>query len=80
VINIFWGLGAGLEYSISQNNALVGGIYYQNGFFDFIRDEGFWAIDNPDKDINDPATYYLKPTEDSRAQVGNLVLRLGILF
>jgi len=80
VINIFWGLGAGLEYSISQNNSLVAGIYYQKGFFDFTRDEGFRSIENPDEDPNDPTDDYFKQTEDSRAQVGNLVLRLGILF
>jgi hypothetical protein len=80
VINIFWGLGAGLEYSISQNNSLVGGLYFQKGFFDFTRDEGFRSIANPNQDPNDPNDDYLKQTEDSKASVGNLVLRLGIIF
>jgi Outer membrane protein beta-barrel domain len=80
VINIFWGLGAGFEYSISQNNALVGGIYYQKGFFDITRDEGWRSIINPGQDPNDPTDDYLKQTEDSKASIGNLVLRLGIIF
>lgn len=80
VINIFWGLGAGLEYSISQNNALVGGLYFQKGFFDFTRDEGFRSIENPFQDPNDPNDDYLKQTDDSKASVGNVVLKLGIIF
>jgi hypothetical protein len=80
VINIFWGLGAGFEYSISQNNSLVGGLYYQKGFFDFTRDDGYRSIENPKQDPNEPNDDYFKQTEDSKASVGNLVLRLGILF
>src|SRR5688572_17176150 len=38
VFNVFWGLGAGIEYSISENNALVGGLYFQNGLIDFTKD------------------------------------------
>ncbi len=75
VVNIFWGFGAGIEYSISENNALIGGIYYQNGLLDFTRDNGHTAIDNPD--INPP---YILQKEDSRAIVNNLVLKLGIIF
>lgn len=80
VINLFWGLGAGVEYAISQNNALTGGIYFQNGLFDFTRDKGHRSIDNPDADPNDPSTFYLKETDDSRARVSNVVIKLGIIF
>jgi hypothetical protein len=79
-INIFWGFGLGLEYSISQNNSLVGGLYFQKGFFDFTRNDGFRSIANPFQDPNDPTDDYLKQTDDSKAKVGNLVLRLGIIF
>ena len=75
VVNLFWGFGAGIEYSISENNALVGGIYYQNGLLDFTRDKGHTAIDNPT--FNPP---YLRQKEDSRATVNNLVLKIGIIF
>lgn len=80
IANIFWGLGAGIEYSISQNNALVGGIYFQNGLFDFTHDKGKRAIENPDEDPNDPADDYFVQREDSRATVSNLTIRIGILF
>ena len=75
VLNFFWGLGAGLEYSISENNALVGGIYFQNGLLDFIDDNGHTAVDNPD--VVPP---YLEVKEDSKASVNNLILRVAILF
>lgn len=80
VINIFWGLGAGLEYALSQNNSLYGGIYFQKGFFDITRDEGWRSIENPDEDPNDPDDNYLKQTEDSKASLGNVVLKFGMLF
>ncbi|MEO6131287.1 MAG: porin family protein, partial [Saprospiraceae bacterium] len=73
VVNVFWGFGAGIEYSISENNALVGGIYYQNGLLDFTRDNGNRAIANPTEDPNDPNDNYLKQKDDSRATVNNLV-------
>lgn len=78
VINIFWGLGAGIEYAISENNALIGGIYFQNGLLDFTKDKGHTAIPNPDTDPNAPP--FVLVEEDSRAIVNNLILRLGILF
>ena len=67
--NVFWGLGAGVEYSISENNSLVGGLYFQNGLIDFTRDQGHIEVE--------PLT---TEPEDSRATVNNIVLRLGILF
>lgn len=69
VFNIFWGLGAGLEYSISENNSLIGGLYFQNGLIDFTRDQGHIEVE--------PLT---TEPEDSRATVNNIILRLGILF
>jgi hypothetical protein len=58
----------------------VGGIYYQKGFFDFTRDEVSGPIDNPDEDPNDPSDDYFKANRRFKSTVGNLVLRLGILF
>ena len=75
VFNVFWGFGAGLEYSISENNSLVGGLYYQNGLIDFTRDNGHRAVDNPE--IIPP---YLLQKDDSRATVSNIILKIGILF
>ena len=39
-LNMSWGLGGGVEYNISSSTALVGGIYYQQGFFDVTKDGG----------------------------------------
>ncbi len=75
VPNVFWGLGAGLEYAISQHNSLVAGLYFQSGLFDFTRDKGHRARPNPDVI---PA--YILEKENSRATVSNLTLRLGIIF
>ena len=75
VFNIFWGFGAGLEYSISENNSLIGGLYFQSGLIDFTRDQGHRAVPNPDV-----IPEYLLEKDDSRATVNNIILRLGILF
>jgi Outer membrane protein beta-barrel domain len=80
VANVFWGFGGGVEYALSANTALVGGIYYQKGMFDFTRDNGHLAIENPDEDPNVPNDDYFKTDENSRATVRNIVLRLGIIF
>lgn len=73
--NIFLGFGAGLEYAISKNNSLIGGLYWQRGLFDVTKDNGWRAIPNPEI-----FPTYIRQEEDSRATIGNLVLCLGILF
>ena len=75
VPNVFLGFGLGMEYSISKNNSLIGGLYWQRGLFDVTKDNGWRAIPNPDY-----VPTYLKEEDDSRATVGNLILCLGILF
>lgn len=44
LLNIFWGLGGGVEYTVGQNTTLIGGIFYQNGMFDVTQDNS--ADDN----------------------------------
>ncbi len=73
--NVFLGLGAGVELAISENNSLIGGLYFQRGLFDVTKDNGWRAVDNPDI-----IPTYLKQKDDSRATIGNLILCLGILF
>src|SRR5688572_19648717 len=67
--NVFFGLGAGVEYAISKNNSLIGGLYWQRGLFDVTKDQGWSAVDNP---LGFPP--YLKEKDDSRATIGNLIL------
>ncbi len=64
-----WGIGGGLEYSITQSNALVGGIYFQRLINDFTRDTG--------------TTYHPELgtlVEDSKATLFVLTLRAAIMF
>ncbi|HEY3385754.1 MAG TPA: porin family protein [Saprospiraceae bacterium] len=75
VANVFLGLGAGVEYAISKNNSLIGGLYYQRGLIDVTRDHGHIAYHNPDI-----IPTYITVQEDSKATIGNLILCLGILF
>ncbi|HMG16422.1 MAG TPA: outer membrane beta-barrel protein [Saprospiraceae bacterium] len=40
LINLGWGLGAGVEYSLNSSTSLLAGIYYQGGFTDVTKDDG----------------------------------------
>ncbi len=75
VPNIFLGMGAGVEYAINRNNALIGGLYYQRGMFDVTKNNGWSAVLNPN--INPP---YLRITDDSHTRVSNFVVFVGLLF
>lgn len=64
-----WGLGAGVEYSISQNTAFVGGIYFQKYFSD-VNDDNGTIFHNTRGAIAD----------ESKATIGSITLRLGVIF
>lgn len=55
-----WGVGAGVEYSISDGTAIVAGLAFQRVFTDVTK--------NYDQGV------------DSKAQLNNFVLRLGVMF
>ena len=38
LLNITWGLGAGIEYSLNATTSLIAGVYYHNGFTDVTSD------------------------------------------
>lgn len=67
--NLSWGLGAGVEYEIGSKTSLVGGIYYQQGFTDVTRDDGFYT----------DTTGTIK-SENSKATIGAVVIRMGVMF
>lgn len=69
LINLSWGLGAGVEYTVSTKTALIGGIGFQSGFADITRDKNTQLIIG-DRDSKD----------DSKAQLRTIVLRLGVMF
>lgn len=54
-LNAQWGLGAGMEYNFSQDNALGIGLYYNQGFFDLTKNYG----DLSDKTVDHNVTLRL---------------------
>ncbi|MEM9836618.1 MAG: porin family protein [Bacteroidota bacterium] len=69
-LNMSWGLGGGVEYSISDNTALVGGIAFQSGFADMTQDKNTTVM----REGRSPRE------DDSRGKINSIVIRLGILF
>ncbi len=67
---ISWGFGGGILYDISPSTAAIAGIYFQKGIFDVAKDGD--AL----KKFADGTTQ----PEKSKATLGNIVLRLGIIF
>jgi hypothetical protein len=70
LFNFSWGIGGGVEYSISDNSALVGGIAFQSGFADVTKDKRTSIYSNGDTGRE----------EDSRGKITAVVIRLGIMF
>lgn len=65
-INIRWGLGGGVEYSVSPNLSLVGGIYYNSTLVDVVRDGTIYGAPNTE--------------EDSKATIQSITLRVMAVF
>lgn len=70
-LNLSWGLRGGIEYTISENTSLVGGIGFQVGFTDATDDNG------TEFDSSTPSG---ERREDSKGTVRAIVLRLGVMF
>lgn len=66
-INIRWGLGGGVEYSVSPNLSLVGGLYYNSTLVDVVRDGDIYNNSN-------------KSSEDSKATIQSITLRVMAVF
>ncbi len=64
-LNLLWGVGAGIEYSINGSTTFVGGIQYSQGFLD-VTDNS--AVKNDGS------------REDSNAVTRSITLRLGVMF
>lgn len=64
-----WGLGAGIEYSVSTSTSLVGGVYFQKLFTDINSDSGT-VYSNNRGDLN----------ENSKATNDIITFRLGVIF
>jgi len=62
-----WGFGGGAEYSISESTRLFGGLQYQNIFTDVTKDKDY--------------TYTGRTrSQDPKAGIGAITLKLGVLF
>lgn len=68
-LNLAWGLGAGIEYSLSESTSLVGGLAFQVGFTDATDDNGIVFDDNRGN-----------RKEDSKGKVNAITLRIGVMF
>lgn len=69
--NVSWGLGGGLEYSISETTSLVGGLAFQIGFAD-VTEDGARVIDVQSGDLD--------RTDNSIGKVHNITLKLAVMF
>lgn len=69
--NLSWGIGGGGEYIISNNTALVLGLYFQKGFADINKDNG--TLYDADGKTN-------PRKENSKATTSSLTIRLGVMF
>lgn len=72
-LNLAWGIGAGVEYSISESTALIGGLAFQLGFTDMNKDDGRYF---DDRDAGNPVTR----DEDAKTQNNALTITLGVMF
>ena len=67
--NLSLGIGAGVEYSIGENLALIGGLAFQSGFTDVSSDDG-----------TQKAAGQAPVPEDSKAKINSLTIRIGVMF
>lgn len=68
LFNLTWGLGGGVQYSLSESMALVAGLIYRQGFTD-ITDNDAVKISGMEM-----------TNEDSKAIIKSITLRIGLLF
>lgn len=69
LFNLFWGLGGGMEYSVSENTSLLAGLGMQFGFADVTKNQDTVILENGSL-----------AAEKSKGIIRALVLRLGVMF
>jgi Outer membrane protein beta-barrel domain len=67
-----WGVGAGGEYIIANNTAVVVGLYFQNGFTDVTTDGSSVIFDSTVAGGQRP--------DNSKGVIKSITLRLGVMF
>jgi len=71
LLNVFWGIGGGIEYSVSESTSIIGGIGAQFGFVDVTKDDDVIYRNNV---LTDPTE------EDSKGVMRGIILKLGVMF
>ncbi|MEM6321273.1 MAG: porin family protein [Bacteroidota bacterium] len=66
LFNLTWGFGGGVQYALSENTALIGGLIYRQGFAD-VTDDGGVKSDGMTR-------------ENSKGVIKSLTVRIGFLF
>jgi Outer membrane protein beta-barrel domain len=61
-----WGFGGGVQYDLSPSTAVIAGLYFQKGFIDATRDGD--------------AKKTSGKAENSKGTIGNITLRIGVVF
>ncbi|WP_367391783.1 porin family protein [Lewinella sp. LCG006] len=69
LLNLSWGIGGGVEYTVSSSTAIIGGIAFQSGFTDLTKDKNTLLVSNG-----------RETKEDSKGKFNSIILRLGIMF
>jgi hypothetical protein len=72
-LNLSWGIGGGVEYSVSANTSLIGGIGFQSGFLDVTSDKDTGLV-RPGR--NNGEAY----GDDSKGRVNQIIITLGVMF
>jgi hypothetical protein len=69
LLNLSWGIGGGVEYTVSSSTAIIGGIAFQSGFTDVTKDKNTLLVSDG-----------RETKEDSKGKFNSIILRLGIMF
>ena len=69
LFNLSWGIGGGVEYSLSESTSLFGGLGFQSGFADVTKDKKTTLVSNE-----------RTSQDDSKGKIHGLSIRIGIIF
>ncbi len=69
LLNLSWGIGGGVEYTVSSSTAILGGIAFQSGFTDVTKDKNTLLVSGG-----------RETKEASKGKFNSIILRLGIMF